>query len=115
MERRRPTTGASRRDSEAVTGLPRRVWALPWAVHPGLAPSLAAAGPGDNDGDMAHARVVLPATPPFRLDLTVWVLRRRKKTVVDRWNNGHYSRTIVADGDPVRLTVSQDTVGVEPS
>ena len=63
---------------------------------------------------MAHATVVLPATPPFRLDLTVWALRRRKKNVVDRWNNGHYSRIIVADGDPVRLTVSQETVGVEP-
>ena len=64
---------------------------------------------------MARAKVVLPATPPFRLDLTAWVLRRREKNAVDRWDDGHYSRVIVVDGDPVQLTVTQDTARVEPT
>jgi DNA-3-methyladenine glycosylase II len=64
---------------------------------------------------MARATVVLPVTPPFRLDLTVWALRRRAKNAVDRWEDGRYSRLIVADGDPARLTVIQETAGPEPT
>jgi hypothetical protein len=41
---------------------------------------------------MARATTVLRATPPFRLDLTAWALRRREKSAVDRWDDGHYSR-----------------------
>jgi DNA-3-methyladenine glycosylase II len=63
---------------------------------------------------MARATVVLPTTAPFRLDLTVWALRRRKKNAVDRWGGGQYSRVIVTDSDPVRLAVIQETAGVEP-
>jgi len=64
---------------------------------------------------MDCATVVLPATSPFRLDLTVWALRRRKKNAVDCWNDGEYSRIIVADSIPVRLTVSQKAAGIEPA
>jgi DNA-3-methyladenine glycosylase II len=65
--------------------------------------------------DLARARVVLPVSPPFRLDLTAWALRRREKNAVDRWDDGHYSRLIVVDGDPVQLTVIQELAGVEPT
>jgi hypothetical protein len=44
------------------------------------------------DRDMAHATLVLSATPAFRLDLTVWALRRRRSNAVDRWNDGQYGR-----------------------
>lgn len=64
---------------------------------------------------MARAKVVLPATPPFRLDLTAWVLRRRERAPLTGWDDGHYSRVIVVDGDPVQLTVTQDTARVEPT
>jgi DNA-3-methyladenine glycosylase II len=63
---------------------------------------------------MARATIVLPTAPPFRLDLTVWAFRRRKKNAVDRWDGGQYSRVVVADGGPVQLTVIQETAGVEP-
>jgi DNA-3-methyladenine glycosylase II len=63
---------------------------------------------------MAHAAIVLPATRPFRLDLTVWALRRRSSNFVDRWDDGQYSRIIVADGGPVLLTVTQETNLAEP-
>ncbi len=65
--------------------------------------------------DGARATAVLPVAPPFRLDLTVWALRRRAKNVVDRWDDGRYSRVIVVDGSPVLLTVIQDTAGAEPT
>jgi DNA-3-methyladenine glycosylase II len=43
------------------------------------------------------------------LDLTVWALRRRRNNAVDRWDDGQYSRVIVADdGDPLRLKVTQE-------
>ena len=64
---------------------------------------------------MARATVVLRATPPFRLDLTTWALRRRKNNVVDRWDAGHYSRVVVVDGHPVRLAVTQQVAGAQPT
>jgi DNA-3-methyladenine glycosylase II len=64
---------------------------------------------------MARARVLFRATPPFRLDLTAWALRRRKKNAVDRWDDGQYSRVVVVDDEPVQLTVTQDPAGVEPT
>jgi DNA-3-methyladenine glycosylase II len=64
---------------------------------------------------MARATTVLRATPPFRLDLTAWALRRRKKNAVDRWDDRQYSRVVVVDDDPVQLTVTQDPAEVEPT
>lgn len=64
---------------------------------------------------MARATMVLPATPPFRLDLTVWALRRRMSNAVDRWNDGQYSRIIVNDGgDRLWLKVTQEAARAEP-
>ncbi len=63
---------------------------------------------------MPRATIVLTTTHPFRLDLTVWALRRRRKNGVDRWDNGQYSRVIVIDGHPVRLTVTQETMDIQP-
>lgn len=34
----------------------------------------------------AHIQFVVEPVPPFRLDLTAWVLRRRPANVVDRWD-----------------------------
>jgi DNA-3-methyladenine glycosylase II len=64
---------------------------------------------------MARATVVLLAAPPFRLDLTVWALRRRRTNAVDRWEDGRYSRVIVAEDGPVRLSVIQEPLSVEPT
>jgi hypothetical protein len=30
--------------------------------------------------------MILRPVPPFRLDLTVWALRRRARNAIDRWN-----------------------------
>jgi DNA-3-methyladenine glycosylase II len=49
---------------------------------------------------------------PFRLDLTVWVLRRRSDNSTDRWDGSTYRRVLVLQGKPVEVAVNQtDTAG----
>jgi DNA-3-methyladenine glycosylase II len=45
--------------------------------------------------------------PPFRLDLTVWALRRRPENTVDRWDGSTYRRVLMIDGKAVQLEVRQ--------
>lgn len=46
--------------------------------------------------------------PPFRLDLTAWVLRRRADNAVDRWDGRVYRRVLAVDGQPpAEVSVSQ--------
>lgn len=49
----------------------------------------------------------LKPTPPFRLDLTVWTLRRRANNITDQWNGSAYCRVLVQNGEPLRVRVSQ--------
>jgi DNA-3-methyladenine glycosylase II len=50
----------------------------------------------------------LEPVPPFRLDLTVWTLRRRPDNVVDRWDGETYRRVLVTeDGEPFEVAVKQ--------
>lgn len=50
----------------------------------------------------------LDPIPPFRLDLTVWTLRRRADNQVDRWDGQTYQRTLAApDGAAITMGVSQ--------
>ncbi len=44
---------------------------------------------------------------PFRLDLTVWALRRRPHNAVDGWDGTWYRRTLVLGGRPVEVAVRQ--------
>src|SRR6266576_610208 len=49
----------------------------------------------------------LEPTPPFRLDLTAWALRRRPENIVDRWDGKNYRRVLVLEGRPVEIEVTQ--------
>lgn len=49
----------------------------------------------------------LTAVPPFRLDLTVWALRRRSNNNVDFWDGRFYHRLLRLDGVGVLLQVAQ--------
>lgn len=60
---------------------------------------------------MGIARFIIEVRPPFRLDLTVWALRRRPHNTVDSWDGTTYTRTLVADAVPVRVAVHQDDAG----
>ena len=44
---------------------------------------------------------------PFRLDLTVWALRRRAHNRIDQWNGTTYTRVLLVDQVPVKVEVSQ--------
>jgi DNA-3-methyladenine glycosylase II len=44
---------------------------------------------------------------PFRLDLTVWTLRRRAINEIDRWDGYTYARTIAIDDRAVDVEVTQ--------
>lgn len=49
----------------------------------------------------------LKPTPPFRLDWTAWILRRRPENRIDAWNGESYSRVLVFEGVPVLVEVVQ--------
>lgn len=54
---------------------------------------------------MVYDTFALPVVPPFRLDLTVWALRRRESNIVDRWDGRQYLRVFVFNNTPVKITV----------
>ncbi|VVB90497.1 HhH-GPD superfamily base excision DNA repair protein [uncultured archaeon] len=56
----------------------------------------------------------LKPLPPFRLDLTIWALRRRRDNIVDRWDGMTYRRVLVLDGKPVEVAVVQKGKPDEP-
>jgi DNA-3-methyladenine glycosylase II len=51
----------------------------------------------------------LKPVSPFRLDLTVWTLRRRPDNVVDRWDGTTYRRVLPLPAGPVEVAVTQVT------
>lgn len=54
--------------------------------------------------------MILKPTPPFRLDITVWTLRRRPENAIDFWDGKTYSRGLQVNGIyiPVHMTQSGD-------
>ena len=53
------------------------------------------------EGSRAGARTFqfsLAPTPPFRLGLAVWTLRRRVQNAVDRWDGTTYRRVLPLGG-----------------
>jgi DNA-3-methyladenine glycosylase II len=51
--------------------------------------------------------LIVRPVPPFRLDLTVWALRRRARNAIDRWDGTAYRRVIIVAGRPTELAVRQ--------
>jgi DNA-3-methyladenine glycosylase II len=49
----------------------------------------------------------LEPAPPFRLDLTVWTLRRRPDNMVDRWDGQAYRRVLPLPAGPAEVVVTQ--------
>jgi DNA-3-methyladenine glycosylase II len=56
---------------------------------------------------------IIPA-PPFRLDLTVWVLRRRSTNRIDSWDGKTYRRAMLLDGNPALVRVEQEGTAYSP-
>ncbi len=51
--------------------------------------------------------LVLSPISPFRLDLTVWTLRRMSDNMMDRWDGKTYRRTIIIEEKPAEIAVTQ--------
>jgi DNA-3-methyladenine glycosylase II len=56
---------------------------------------------------VAELTFTIAPRPPFRLDLTVWALRRRAHNIVDRFDHGVWRRVLVVGGSPVAIAVTQ--------
>jgi DNA-3-methyladenine glycosylase II len=63
---------------------------------------------------VAELTFTLRPRPPFRLDLTVWALRRRAHNVVDRFEDGIWRRVLVIGEAPVAVAVRQTRGGERP-
>src|SRR6185369_15160926 len=57
--------------------------------------------------DRQSIRFSLRPVMPFRLDFTVWALRRRSQNAVDLWHNATYCRVLALDDQPVLVSVTQ--------
>ncbi|MHB1739409.1 MAG: DNA-3-methyladenine glycosylase family protein [Actinomycetes bacterium] len=57
---------------------------------------------------MGTRRFELEVRSPFRLDLTVWALRRRPHNTIDTWDGTTYRRTLAASGQPLDVSVHQE-------
>jgi DNA-3-methyladenine glycosylase II len=56
---------------------------------------------------MDSYRFSLTPVPPFRLELTVWALRRRPENAIDRWDGETYRRVLPLAGGVVELAARQ--------
>jgi DNA-3-methyladenine glycosylase II len=56
----------------------------------------------------------MAALPPFRLDLTVWALRRRPDNAVDTWDGSTYRRALAVDGVTIEVATVQSGSPVAP-
>jgi DNA-3-methyladenine glycosylase II len=63
---------------------------------------------------MATLSFTLTAMPPFRLDLTVWALRRRPENVVDRFDGETYRRVLMVGSRPIEIAVTQAAPPARP-
>ncbi len=56
---------------------------------------------------MSQTTFIIRPTPPFRLDLTAWALRRRPQNLIDRWDGTTYRRVVVLNDKAYEVAVSQ--------
>jgi DNA-3-methyladenine glycosylase II len=56
---------------------------------------------------MSQRSFSITPIPPFRLDLTVWALRRHPVNAVDRWDGITYRRALTIDRNAVEVAVHQ--------
>ncbi|HRE31878.1 MAG TPA: DNA-3-methyladenine glycosylase 2 family protein, partial [Candidatus Berkiella sp.] len=50
---------------------------------------------------------ILRAKAPFRLDYTVWALRRRETNIVDNWDGQLYKRVMLINKNPILVSIAQ--------
>jgi DNA-3-methyladenine glycosylase II len=63
---------------------------------------------------VAPFTLIIRPVAPFRLDLTVWALRRRARNAIDRWDGTTYRRVVVIERRPTEIAVRQAGSLTEP-
>ncbi len=63
---------------------------------------------------MKRVSFQLKPVAPFRLDLTVWALRRRANNIVDRWDGKTYHRLLPLGGQAIDIAVTQTGLPGDP-
>jgi DNA-3-methyladenine glycosylase II len=61
----------------------------------------------DEASDLARRDFPIDLEPPFRLDFSVWALRRRAGNTVDRWDGTTYRRALALNGGPVGFSITR--------
>src|SRR5690348_5859278 len=64
---------------------------------------------------MKRMTFLLDPTPPFRLDMTVWTLRRRPDNLMDWWDGQTYRRVLALDDKAVEVATTQVGAADVPS
>ena len=64
---------------------------------------------------MVVRQLQIEVSSPFRLDLTVWALRRRPHNAVDRWDGSCFQRTLLVRERPVEVSVRQQQGPASPA
>ena len=64
--------------------------------------------------EMQRRAFTLQARPPFRLDLTVWALRRRPGNAVDAWDGRTYRRSVWVESGAIELAAVQTGTAAAP-
>ena len=58
--------------------------------------------------------VIIRPIPPFRLDFTVWALRRRPRNAIDRWDGTTYRRIVMIGRRVTELAIRQSGSSAVP-
>jgi DNA-3-methyladenine glycosylase II len=58
--------------------------------------------------------VIISPLPPFRLDFTVWALRRRPRNDIDRWDGTTYRRIVIIGRRATELAIRQSGSSASP-
>jgi DNA-3-methyladenine glycosylase II len=61
----------------------------------------------DETTDLDRRDFPIEFEPPFRLDFSVWALRRRAGNTVDRWDGTTYRRALALNDGPVEFSITQ--------
>jgi DNA-3-methyladenine glycosylase II len=56
--------------------------------------------------DLSRGTITIEPVLPFRLDLTVWALRRRPRNAIDRWDGTSYRRALALADEPVGFSAT---------
>ena len=92
-----------------LSNFPRRIQSRD---HASILTARGACDHASRGESLSHITFSLDPTPPFRLDLTAWALRRRPQNEVDFWDGETYRRVLVIRRKPVLVSVTQ-TGGVD--